>query len=72
VDLGTRTVHFTDNMGHTSLESNEGGHVARRRSIVLGEGPNAASVVLCALLGQVLQGAAAGMLKFSVRHVSST
>lgn len=42
VKLGAGSLNFSYYMGHASLVTNEGGHVAWKRSIILGERPNAA------------------------------
>jgi len=55
VKFGARALDLSDNVGHTSLVSNEGGHVALLGSIILGEGSNATVVVLGSLLGKILE-----------------
>jgi len=51
VQLGTRLVHLTHDMSHTSLETHKSGHVAWLRVIVFWEGFDLSVVVLRALLG---------------------
>jgi len=53
---------------HTSLEAHEGSQVASLGLIILREGTDATSVVLCALLVVELQRAKTGVLEFTVRH----
>lgn len=69
VELGTRALDFTNDVGHTSLVANEGGQVRRKAGIVTRERSNSASVVLGALLGQVLKRAVARGLVFSMGHL---
>jgi len=69
VQLGTRSLDFTNDVGHASLVANEGGEVARCLGIsILGEGSNATTVVLGSLLRKVLERAVTGSFKFAVRH----
>ena len=68
VELGSRSLDLSHHVTHTSLEAHEGGQVGSLGSIVLGERPNATSVVSSSLLGQVLQGPVTGSFEFTVRH----
>lgn len=45
VQLGSNTVDLTENVGHASLESREGGEMAWLLGVVLGEGSNATAMV---------------------------
>jgi len=68
VRLGTRTVHHTANVGHTSLVASEGGEMNRFLGVILGEGLDSSLVILAALLGQEAQIAVTRRGKFTVRH----
>jgi len=68
VRLGTRTVHHTADMSHTSLVPGESGEMDRLLRVILGEGLNSALVVLASLLGQETQVAVTRRGKFTVRH----
>jgi len=68
VELGTRTLDFTNDVGHTSLVADEGSQVRRKRGIIAREGSNSAAVMLGALLGQVLERTVTRSFVFSVRH----
>jgi hypothetical protein len=67
---GTRTVNSTNNVGHSSLVSTESGEVGSSRGIsVLGEGTDAAEMVLGTLLGGESHVTMAGSFELTVRHV---
>jgi len=66
VKLGSRSLNFTNNVGHSSLVTNEGSEVDRLAGIIAREGTNPASVVLSPLLGEELEGSVAWLLKFTM------
>jgi hypothetical protein len=68
VELGAGALGVTHDVGHTSLEAHEGGEVGFLGCIVLGEGANAATVVLGTLPGEETAGAGTGVLKLTMRH----
>lgn len=68
VQLRSWSLDLSNNVGHTSLVADEGSQVRSSSGIVLGEGSDAALVVLGSLLGKILQGAVAGSLVLTVRH----
>jgi hypothetical protein len=68
VGLGARLVHIANNVGHTSLVTQEGRKVARLGSIVPGELPDLAPVVRAPLAGKKSQRAVARALELPVRH----
>jgi hypothetical protein len=69
VQLGTRALNLTNNVSHTSLVCHKSSQVHWGRWIgVLGERPNATSVVLGALLWEVLKGTVTGLLELTMGH----
>ena len=68
VKLGTRLVHISQDVGHTSLVAHEGSQVARLGLIVLGEGLDLALEVLGSLSREETKGSASGMFELSMRH----
>ena len=67
--LAFTTFLILDDVGHTGLVTHESGQVDGFAGVVAGERSNAATVVTCAPLGQVGEGAAPWVLKLSVGHV---
>jgi hypothetical protein len=55
VQLGSRSLDLSHNVRHTGLETHESSQVRSLGGIILGEGPNAASVVFGSLLREILQ-----------------
>jgi len=68
VQLGARLLDFSQDMGHTGLEDGEGSEVDLLGGIVLREGTNSSSMMLCSLSGKESQGSVPRSLEFSVRH----
>jgi hypothetical protein len=69
MQLRSRSLDFTNDVGHTSLVANEGSEVARCLGIsILRERSNATTVVLGSLLGKILERTVTGSFKFAVRH----
>lgn len=68
VELGARTLDFTNDVGHTSLVADEGSQVRRKRGIIAREGSDSSVVMLSTLLGQVLERTVTRGFVFSVRH----
>lgn len=68
VELGTGSVDFSDDVGHTSLEGDERSEVRLLGSIISGESSNSTSVVSGSLSGQEAQTAVSGRFEFTVRH----
>jgi len=67
VHLGAGTVQVTDDVGHTSLVTHEGGQVNRLGVIILGEGLGLTPVASSTLAGQESKGTVARPLKLTVR-----
>merc|ERR1719260_137105 len=68
VVLGTRTIHLTDNVGHTGLVSHEASQVDLLAGIVLGEGLGLAAVALGPFLREESLRPMTGSFEFPVRH----
>jgi hypothetical protein len=68
VELGARTVDFSHNVSHASLEGHERGEVGLLGSIISREGSHSASVVSSSLSREESQTAVSGSFKLSVRH----
>lgn len=68
VELGARSLDFTDDVGHTSLVAHESGQVALSGSIVLGESLDTALSAAATLLREETQRTVTGVFEFSVRH----
>jgi hypothetical protein len=68
VELGTRLLHISEDVGHTGLVTHESGQMARLGLIILGEGLDLTSEVLSSLSGQETERTTAGMLELSMRH----
>jgi len=69
MQLRSRSLDLTNDVGHTSLVANEGSEVARCLGIsILRERSNATTVVLGSLLGKILERTVTGSFKFAVRH----
>jgi len=68
VELGTSTIDFTDDVGHTSLVTNEGSKVRGELSVILGETSDFSSNARAALAGQETQRTVAGSFELTVRH----
>lgn len=68
VELGARTLDFTNDVGHTSLVADEGSQVRRKGGVITREGSDSAVVMLGALLGQVLERTVTRSFVLSVRH----
>ena len=60
VDLGTDLVDLTDDVGHTSLVTQESSQVGLDSSAIAGEGLNLASESSSALSGEKAQGSVSG------------
>merc|ERR1712063_202003 len=71
VHLGSRLVDITDNVGHTSLVTEESGQVRSSGSIILGEGLALSSVSGSALTGQESKGSMSRSFEFSVGHAGA-
>ena len=67
--LGPGHVDLTENVGHTSLVTHEGGEVAWLLLVIARESTNASADGLRALAGKKSQRPVAGSFKLSVRHV---
>lgn len=65
---GTRSVDFSQDMGHTSLETSESGQVGLLGGIILRERSASTSVMSCSSSGSETEGAVSGGFEFSVRH----
>lgn len=68
VGLGTSTVHFTNDVCHTSLVSHEGGKMRLLSLVVLREATNATAMMLGALLGEEPKGTVAWGAELTVGH----
>merc|ERR1719323_1748041 len=68
VVLGTRTIHLSDNVGHTGLVSHEASQVDLLAGIVLGEGLGLAAVALGPFLREEPLRPMTGSFEFPVRH----
>merc|ERR1711939_152897 len=68
VHLRSRAVEVTDDVGHASLVTKEGGEVNRRLGVVLGEALCLSAVAGSPLAGQEPEGTATGVLVLPVRH----
>jgi hypothetical protein len=69
VHEGTGTVDSTDNVGHSSLVSAEGGEVGRSRGVeVLGEGTTTTMMTLGTLPGVESKGSVTGGFELTVGH----
>jgi len=66
VDLGTRLVHITGDVGHAGLVRHEGGEVAGLRVIITGEALDLAGVVVGALARQEPEGTVPGRFEFTM------
>ena len=66
--LTLTTLLILDDVGHAGLVAHEGGKVDGLGGIISGEGSDAATIVTCASLGEVGEGAAPGVLELSVGH----
>jgi len=69
VELGARLVHLTDDMGHTSLESEESGKVALLGSVIPRERFELSVVMLRALLWEETQVSVTRALELTMRHL---
>jgi len=68
VHLGSRSVEISDNVGHTSLVTEESGKVDRLGSVILGEGFTFTSVSGASFFRQETKGTTTGVLVLTVRH----
>jgi hypothetical protein len=66
--LGTNTVHFADNMCHTSLITHKNNKVGLISLVVPGEAANAATMVLGTLLGEETKMTTAWCAELTMRH----
>jgi len=69
VQLGTRTVHIADNVGHTSLVAKECSKVAWLGWVVLREASDLTEVLPGALAWQKAKVAVTWPLKLTMRHL---
>jgi hypothetical protein len=69
VHLASRALKVTNNVGHTSLESDEGGQVGLVGGLILGEGTNATTNMAASLLGEEPKITVTGVFKLSVGHL---
>jgi len=68
VELGADLVDISEDVGHTSLESREGGKVDGLGSIILGVASYSTSMMSSSLSGKETEGTVSGSFKLSVRH----
>jgi hypothetical protein len=68
VHLGTKLVHLTNNVGHTSLVAHEGSKVAWFRLVILREGLDLSSISSRSLSWEETQRTVSWSSKLSVRH----
>jgi len=66
VQFGSWFIDISQDVGHTSLESGEGGKVDWLGSVVLGEAPHSSSMMFSSLPGKEAQTSVSGSLKLSV------
>jgi len=72
VNLGTRLVNVTDDMGHTGLVTHETGEVALLGGIILGERFDLTEVMFGTLLGQETQRTVTGAFELTMRHLEKS
>jgi len=70
VEFSFGSVNISENVGHASLESSEGGKVSGLSAIVSGERPDLTMNLLSSLSGQETEMAFTGLTVFSVGHLS--
>lgn len=68
VQLGSWFVDISQDVGHTSLESGEGGKVDWLGSVVLGIAPHSSSMMSSSFSGEETQTSVSGSFELSVRH----
>lgn len=68
VQLGSRVVDLTHDVGHTSLVTHEGSQVWLLGSIILREGSDATAMVLGSLLRKEPEGTASRSFELTMRH----
>jgi hypothetical protein len=68
VELGTRTVHVSQDVSHTSLEPGEGGQVTGLGLVVTGEGSDLTVVVSGTAARYETKISVTGSFELSVRH----
>jgi len=66
VQFGSWFVDISQDVGHTSLESGEGGKVDWLGSVILGEAADSSSMMFSSLSGKETQTSVSGSLKLSV------
>merc|ERR1711953_1666709 len=67
----SRTINFTDNMGHTSFEAQKGRQMAWFLSIILREGLHLTTMALGTFFGIESHGSMARCRKLTMRHVEA-
>jgi hypothetical protein len=68
VDLGAKLVHFTNNVGHSSLVAQKGGEVARLGGVITRERSDSSTVGSRPLPWEESQRASTGGSELTVRH----
>jgi hypothetical protein len=68
MELGSSSVHFSENVSHSCLESSKGSQVTRLRLVILREVSNSTSESLGPSSGKESQMAMSRSFKLSVRH----
>ena len=68
MELGTRLLNITEDVGHTGLVTHESSQMAWLGLIILGEGLDLTLEVLGSLSWKETKGTATGMLELTMRH----
>lgn len=67
VHLGSRAIHIANDVGHASLEADEGSQVNGLLGVILGEGLDATKLAGSALAREETQGTVSGGFEFAMR-----
>lgn len=68
VGLRARLVDFTEDVSHTGLVAHKGSQAARLGLVILGEGPDATTVVLGSATRQKSKRSGTGVFELTMRH----